>query len=92
MNWVDILGLVAGICVSVAVIPQIKKAWHTKTVKDISPVMFGMLMFGVFLWIIYGIIKRDIAIIITNSFSLILNSVMLYLLIKYGKKNSKADF
>lgn len=34
MNWVDILGLVAGICVSVAVIPQIKKAWHTKTVKD----------------------------------------------------------
>lgn len=88
MNWVDILGLIAGVCVSVAVIPQIKKAIKTKKVKDISPFMFGVLMFGVLLWVVYGIIKNDIAIIATNSFSLVLNSIMLYLLIKYSSRSN----
>jgi MtN3 and saliva related transmembrane protein len=83
INWIDILGLIAGICVSIAVIPQIKKAIKTKKVKDISPIMFGVLMFGVLLWIVYGILKKDFAIIATNSFSFVLNSVMLYLLISY---------
>lgn len=87
MTWVDILGLVAGLCVSIAVIPQIRKAIKTKKVKDISPIMFGILMFGVVLWVVYGIIKNDLAIIATNAFSLFLNCIMLYLLIKYGESN-----
>ena len=81
-----ILGIVAGICTTIAVIPQIRKAWKTKKVEDVSPGMFAVLMFGVFLWIIYGIIKNDIPIIATNGVSLGLNSVMLYLMVKFGKK------
>ncbi len=37
LSWTDILGLAAGVCTTVAVIPQIKKAWKTKKVKDVSP-------------------------------------------------------
>lgn len=77
------MGLAAGVCTTVAVIPQIKKAWKTKKVEDISPVMFGILMTGVALWVAYGIIKNDIPVIATNAVSLMLNGIMLYLMIRF---------
>jgi MtN3 and saliva related transmembrane protein len=86
-GWEQILGLVAGICTTISVIPQIKKAWETKKVDDVSPVMFGILMIGVGLWVVYGITQNDIPIIATNGVSLGLNSVMMYLMIKYKGKD-----
>lgn len=86
MTWTDVLGLVAGICTTAAVIPQIKKAWKTKKVVDVSPGMFTILIIGVFLWVIYGIIRKDLPIIATNGVSLGLNGVMLYLMLRYRKE------
>ncbi len=86
MSWTDVLGLVAGICTTVAVIPQIFKAWKTKKVKDISPGMFIVLIIGVFLWVIYGITQHDLPIIATNGASLALNSFMFYLMIRYRQR------
>lgn len=86
INWEQVLGLVAGVCTTAAVIPQIWKAWKTKEVNDVSPVMFGILMLGVGLWVVYGVVKEDLPIIATNGVSLALNSVMLYLMIRYRKK------
>ena len=51
-GWEEILGLVAGICTTIAVIPQIKKAWKTKKVDDVSPGMFMILLLGVSLWVV----------------------------------------
>ncbi|TBW29934.1 SemiSWEET family sugar transporter [Gramella sp. KN1008] len=82
----EILGLVAGVCTTIAVIPQIKKAWKTKKVRDVSPGMFGILMLGVGLWVVYGIMQNDLPIIATNGVSLGLNSVMMYLMIRYREK------
>jgi len=41
------------------------------------------------LWLLYGIIQKDVPIIATNGISLGLNSVMIYLMLKYGKKLEK---
>ena len=92
LGWTDVLGLVAGICTMVAVIPQIKKAWDTKKVEDVSPGMFIVLVIGVFLWVIYGITQNDLPIIVTNGVSLALNGFMLYLMLRYkenGNEKSK---
>lgn len=89
INWTDILGLAAGVCTTVAVIPQIKKAWKTKKVEDVSPGMFTILIIGVFLWVIYGITQKDLPIIATNGVSLGLNGVMLYLMLRYRKEEDK---
>lgn len=86
MEWTDVLGLVAGICTTIAVIPQIKKTWQTKKAEDVSPGMFSILLFGVFLWVIYGITQRDMPIIVTNGVSLALNGMMLFLMLRYRKK------
>lgn len=86
MEWTDVLGLVAGICTTIAVLPQIKKTWQTKKAEDVSPGMFSILIFGVFLWVIYGITQRDMPIIVTNGVSLALNGMMLFLMLRYRKK------
>lgn len=85
MEWTDVLGLVAGICTTVAVVPQIRKAWKTKKVEDVSPGMFTILIVGVFLWVVYGVTQNDMPIIVTNGVSLALNGVMLFLMLRYGK-------
>jgi MtN3 and saliva related transmembrane protein len=44
---------------------------------------------GVFLWLIYGILRQDIAVILANAFTLLFNLAILYLKIKYGKTTQK---
>lgn len=86
MNFIDILGFSAGICVTISVIPQILKIWKTKKVKDISLLTFSVLTFGIALWVVYGVLKNDMPIIVTNSISLSLNIVMVYFIIYYEKE------
>lgn len=86
MNFIDIIGLFAGTCVTIATIPQILKVWKTKKVKEISLKMFGILTFGIAVWIVYGILKKDLPIIITNGISLFLNLIMVYFIIYYEKE------
>lgn len=83
MDWIGILGLIAGICTTVAVVPQIRRAWKRKQVNDISPGMFAILMLGLALWVVYGVIQKDIPITATNAVAFGLNSFMFYLMIKY---------
>ena len=86
MNLIDLLGFFAGICVTLSVIPQIVKVWRTKKVQDISLLTFSMLTFGIALWVVYGILKNDLPIVITNGVSLTLNLIMIYFIIYYEKE------
>lgn len=86
MNYIDVIGLFAGICVTISVIPQIIKVWKTKKVKQISLLTFGVLTFGIAIWVVYGILKKDLPVIVTNSVSLFLNLIMVYFLIYYEKE------
>ncbi|MDT0293025.1 SemiSWEET family sugar transporter [Mesonia ostreae] len=47
MNTTEIIGMLAGIFTTIAVIPQIYKAIKTKKVDDISPFFFSILLVGV---------------------------------------------
>ena len=87
MNGIDILGLFAGACVTISVIPQIIKVWKTKKVRQISLLTFSILTFGIAIWVVYGVLKNDLPIIITNSVSLFLNLIMVYFIIYYEKEN-----
>jgi len=67
--------------------PQLIKTLKTKEVEQISSVMLIVLMCGIALWIYYGILRKDLPIIATNSFSFLLNVLLLILKGKYnGKK------
>ncbi|WP_245838970.1 MULTISPECIES: SemiSWEET family sugar transporter [Maribacter] len=79
----ELIGTFAGFFTTVAALPQIYKAWRSKKVDDVSPKMFYIITIGVFLWTIYGILKADVPIIVTNGISVVLNCTMLVLIYRY---------
>lgn len=76
-------GIVAGILTAVSMMPQVIKTIKTKKAEHISPLMLIILIAGVSLWIVYGFIKKDWPIIITNCFSVLVNLSMLFLRWRY---------
>jgi MtN3 and saliva related transmembrane protein len=86
MNWTQVIGLFAGICTSSSLLPQLIKTVREKKAEDISKLMLFVLMMGVATWVVYGILRDDFPIIITNSFSLLLNITMVVLRFKYSRK------
>ena len=84
MSIEEIVGIGAGICTATSLLPQVIKTIQTKEAEEVSIGMLLTLMAGLVLWIVYGWMKQDIPILVTNSFSLLLNVIMIFLRIKYG--------
>lgn len=84
MDYTQILGLIAGGFVVFASLPQILKIVKSKRAKDISLPMYIALNIGTFLWVIYGYLTHQSAVLITNIIFQILNLTILYLKIKHG--------
>ena len=84
MNMIQIIGIAAGGLTSVSMIPQLIKIIQKKDAKDVSILMLLVLMAGLALWAIYGFMREDIPIIVTNCFSFVLNIVVLACRIKYS--------
>ncbi len=82
-NFVSAVGMTAGILTTISFFPQLVKVWKTKSTHDISLAMFLTFSTGVALWLAYGLLKADAAIIIANSVTLILALSILVLKIKY---------
>lgn len=86
MEFLEILGIVAGLCTSSSILPQIIKTVKTKEAQDVSVFMFIVMMTGNSLWIYYGFAKSDVPIISTNFLALGLNIVMLVLKYRYRQR------
>ncbi len=65
VDWV-ILGLIAGALTTSGYIPQIVKGFRTKKMHDVSLMMVSILCVGMFLWIVYGYMVNDLALLISN--------------------------
>lgn len=78
MDNIKILGFIAGTITSITFIPQVLQIWKTKSAKDISILMLSLLIIGVSLWLAYGIVVKDMAIIYTNGMVLAMSLLMLY--------------
>lgn len=91
MNWTQVIGLFGGICTASSLLPQLIKTIKEKQAGEISKAMLFTLMVGVATWVVYGILRDDWPIILTNSFSFILNVTMIVLRYKYGR-NKKGQF
>jgi MtN3 and saliva related transmembrane protein len=78
------LGLLAGGLTTASLIPQVVKIWKTRSAKDVSLKMFIAFCTGVGLWLAYGFIKGELAIIIANAVTLLLGSAILVMKVKFG--------
>jgi MtN3 and saliva related transmembrane protein len=72
-----LLGLAAGAITSFGFIPQLIRGYKTKRLDDISYWMPLVLACGMFLWLTYGILRSDIAIIVANTFGVVCNLLLI---------------
>ena len=79
-----IIGLIAGILCTISLLPQVIKAFKTRHTRDLSLATFLIFSLGVFLWLIYGILIKQIPIILANAAIFVLTLLILTMKIKYG--------
>ena len=84
--WIDDyawLGLIAGVMTTAAFLPQVIKAWASRSPSDISLVMFLVLASGILLWLVYGIFIKDIPLVLANSITLVFAIAILIAKLKF---------
>lgn len=84
---IQIIGIAAGSCTALSLIPQVVKIAKEKKAEDISVAYLLILLSGLCLWITYGVLRKDPPVIITNIVSLIVNIATIVLGIKYKNKS-----
>ncbi|OKH23303.1 hypothetical protein NIES593_10225 [Hydrococcus rivularis NIES-593] len=83
MDFITLLGLIAGILTTLAYLPQAIKTWQSKSADDISWSMLIILSVGIVLWLVYGVSIRNIPLIVANVVTFFLTSIILVLKIRY---------
>ena len=70
MDSIIIIGLMAGALTTSSSIPQAIKILQTKSAKDVSALFFILMSAGMSLWLVYGLYRSDIALVLWNTVSL----------------------
>ena len=71
-SYTQLIGLIAGVCTTLAFLPQVIKVLKSRSTKDISLAMYIIFNSGLALWAVYGVLINSLPIIIANVLTLIL--------------------
>jgi len=82
--WTHLIGLGAAFCTTVAFLPQVIRAWQTRSTKDLSLSMFLVFTTGISLWLVYGLILHDVPLIAANGTTFVLSGTILYFKLRHG--------
>lgn len=83
LNKYTVIGLLAAVCTTISFLPQAIRVIRTRQTRDISLWMYVIFSTGVFLWLIYGIVIKDLPVITANFVTFIFTLTILVLKIKY---------
>jgi MtN3 and saliva related transmembrane protein len=78
MEWVEIVGHFGAFLSSVTFIPQVYKAWQTKSVGDLSLLMMFIVFTSTIVWLVYGITLNLLPVIIANGIISVLSLTLIY--------------
>tara|TARA_B100000965_G_C19362908_1_gene656813 strand:+ start:162 stop:410 length:249 start_codon:yes stop_codon:yes gene_type:complete len=79
---VELLGFIAAILTTSAYMPQAYKIWKTRSTDSISLSMYIVMFFGILFWLIYSFLIKRPPLILANTLSLIMISMILYFKLK----------
>ncbi len=87
LNWmINIIGFSAAILTTFGFVPQFLRIMKTKQTAGLSLHMMIQLALGLLLWLIYGLLREDIVLIVANGvgFLIVFSTLCIYL--KYRKE------
>jgi MtN3 and saliva related transmembrane protein len=85
MAWIEYVGLLGAFLSAITFVPQVIKAWQTKSVGDLSIVMLLIVMTSVIVWLVYAIYLKLLPVILANSMIGALCLVLLYFKFTFKK-------
>ncbi|HRH50287.1 MAG TPA: SemiSWEET family transporter [Panacibacter sp.] len=85
MDWIEFTGYAGSFLSSITFIPQVYKAWQSKSVGDLSVWMILIVVTSTILWLVYGIGISSRPVIIANSVILSFSLVLLYFKFTFKK-------
>jgi MtN3 and saliva related transmembrane protein len=80
----DLIGWLATTLTTAAFVPQVWRAWKTRSARDLSLPMYIIFTTGVVLWLAYGLMIHSWPIIIGNIVTVVLASCVLAMKLKFG--------
>jgi lactoylglutathione lyase len=78
----QIVGFVSAALTTSAFLPQVIKTWRTRSTADLSPLMFTLFCVGILGWLIYGIFRHDLPMILANSVTICLAGTIMYFILQ----------
>jgi MtN3 and saliva related transmembrane protein len=81
---VTLIGLLAATLTTGSFLPQVIRAWRTRSTRDVSGWMFVLLVTGNALWLIYGALIGDLPLMAANLVTLALAGTILTLKLRHG--------
>lgn len=88
MELASAVGLVAGCVTVVSFVPQVVRVWRTRRTDDLSLGAFVLLASGAALWLLYGVLRRDPAVIGTNAAVGVLVAAILVAKLRFGSRGA----
>ena len=85
MNWIELAGHTGAFLSSITFLPQVYKAWQSKSVGDLSIYMMLIVFSSTIVWIIYGVSLMLWPVIICNSIISILSLLLIYFKLTFKK-------
>lgn len=79
----DAIGYAAAFCTTSAFLPQAYVAIKHRDTKSLSLSMYIIFTIGLVLWLIYGLIKQDWALIASNAVTVTLAALILLTKLRY---------
>jgi MtN3 and saliva related transmembrane protein len=83
VDFITLLGLLAGTLTTVAFLPQLFKTWKSKSARDISSSWLIAFTTGIALWLMYGLLISSLPVILSNGITLVLTLIILLFKVKY---------
>ena len=77
LEWVEGVGLAAGVLGIIAWIPQIRRIWKERRADGISIPTFAAIIAALCLWMVYGVLIGSFSLVLANGMTLVMVALVL---------------
>ncbi|EKE78095.1 SemiSWEET family sugar transporter [Oceanibaculum indicum] len=71
-DLVELVGGIAAVLTTLSFLPQVLKAWRSRSARDVSLLMLLLFLAGVLLWLCYGLALGSMPLILANAVTAVL--------------------
>ncbi|MFC4161637.1 SemiSWEET family sugar transporter [Chitinimonas lacunae] len=87
MDLETVLGMTAGFCTTIGLVPQVWRIARTRHVRAISARSYGLTTVGLGLWFGYGLAIDSLPVILYNGISCLLAGSIVAMKLHFGRTN-----